>query len=154
MNRAARVFSSLICVVLFAAPVAADADALFEERGFIPQQKLGPLTAPNMSIAFIDRPRLPSDASRSPDGKRYFWVENPDTMKDGPWSAQLYAIGGAAAMRLSIDNIGDGISPIWINERLIYVRVKFGRTYFSDLIIDVDAASFLHSEDVIYGCLD
>jgi len=151
---AARVFAIFGCAAIFSAPLAANAPPICEKNGFIPQQNLGPLTAPNISIASIDRPQLPSDACRSSDGKRYFWVDNPDTIKEGPWSARLIAVGDEAAMSLSVDIIRGGLSPNWINERLIYVRVQFGRIYFSDLIIDVDTASFLHSEDVIYGCLD
>ena len=154
MTRVAPAVAGIALAVLQSDFAAAQVDETCHESGFIPQGALGPLTAPNISIVKADPPPAPVDALRSPDAKRVVWAENPETMRDGPWAATMFAAGAGTEMRLTADNVRGGLNPIWINEHIVYLRVAFGRIYFADLIVDVDKVAFVHAEDVIYGCLD
>lgn len=87
---------------------------------------------------------------------RWFITADADYMKTGPWSTTFY-VGGAASERptlaLQIDDHGNTISAKWINEKLLFVEVWWGRFAATDLILDVATGKFLYSELAHYGDL-
>lgn len=94
----------------------------------------------------------PGEPTASPNQAYAFWVRNPDTGQHGPWSAGLI-VDNERERRptLLFDQVGGPVAPRWINEKLIYLRVPWGRVVFSDLIFDAEAASIVFHEQVRYG---
>lgn len=90
-------------------------------------------------------PRGPSVPS--PDGVRRFWVRNPDTTKPGPWGAAIVIDSGQVLRpTILVDDVGGPLRPRWISERLIFVRVPWGRVVFTDLILDATTGVLRYHE--------
>lgn len=100
---------------------------------------------------------LHSAETRSPQGTRYLMLTNPDFNKPGPWSTTVL-IGGVGIqgrlLKLSfIDHASGGVSVQWLNEKLVFVEVWWGRIASTDLIFDVNSKTFLYKETAEYGDL-
>jgi hypothetical protein len=75
------------------------------------------------------------------------WIRNPDTSKPGPWHAALIVDAeGSTRPTLLIEDVAGPITPRWINEKLIFVRVTWGRIAFSDLILDAEKGELIYHE--------
>lgn len=83
----------------------------------------------------------------------YFMTRNPDFSKKGPWSTVIYiytekekltrvTLAGHAAYPAQIN---------WINEKMIFIRVWWGRLIGTDLIFDVESDSMVSKEMVEDG---
>lgn len=96
----------------------------------------------------------PGDPTISPNGGYRFWVRNPDTTRDGPWGAALIVdVERQNRPTLLFENVAQPIQPRWLNEKLIFLRVAWGRIVFSDLILDVEAKKLVYNEIAEYGQL-
>lgn len=88
----------------------------------------------------------------SPDATARLWVRNPDTTQAGPWGAALVVDApGAPRRSLLIENVGGPITPHWLNERLIFLRIVWGRALFSDLILDAHRGTLRYHEQAHDG---
>ena len=105
-----------------------------------------PATPPSVS--------MPSAETVSPNGAYRFWVRNPDTTKPRPWGAGII-VDNERKQRLTllIEDVAQPIAPRWINEKLIQMRVSWGRVAFSDLILDVERAEIIFHERVHDGAI-
>lgn len=98
---------------------------------------------------------------RSPQGTRYVLLQSADFSKPGPWTTSVF-IGGVGLNghlpRLSfIDHANGGVRVQWLNEKLLFVEVWWGRIVSTDLIFDVNSGTFLYREtaecgDMIQPC--
>jgi len=94
----------------------------------------------------------PGEPVTAPNGAYRFWVRNPDTSRRGPWNAGLIVdVERESRPTLLFENVADPINPRWLNEKLIFLRVAWGRRVFSDLIFDVEARALIYHEQAIYG---
>ena len=106
----------------------------------------GPPTSPAMP--------MPSDATVSPNGGYRFWVRNPDTTTASPWGAGVIVDNERdARLLLLVEDVAGPIAPQWINEKLIMLRLAWGRVIFSDLIVDVEAGTIVFHETVNDGTI-
>ena len=92
---------------------------------------------------------------QSPQGTRYFLLQNPDFSRPGPWRTTVL-IGGVGLnkrpLKISlIDHANGGAQVHWLNEKLLFVEVWWGRIVSSDLILDVNSRAFLYKEMAEYG---
>jgi len=88
----------------------------------------------------------------APNQAYQFWVRNPDTSQPGPWGAGVVVdVERERRPVLLLDDVAGPVAPRWINEKLIYLRVPWGRVVFSDLILDVERAELIFHEQVRYG---
>ena len=90
----------------------------------------------------------------SPEGNRWFISVSPDYSKSGPRTTTLYIgnrAGGAAALQARFTNDDKDFAANWINDKLLYIQVWWGRITSSDLILDVDKGTFLYDEFANYG---
>lgn len=81
-------------------------------------------------------------------------VGKPDLMKPGPWTTVvwLHKSGGGVPQTLSfVDHGSGGVSVQWLNERLLYGSVWWGRIVSTDFIYDVEKKKFLYHEMANYG---
>jgi hypothetical protein len=106
-------------------------------------------------VTIIDSPAnvVPdSEAQVSPNSAYRFWVRNPDTSQPGPWGAGIVVDAEQPRHTLLLFNkVSSTISPEWLNEKLVFVRVPWGRTRFTDLIFDVEKKQIIYQEQAIYG---
>lgn len=88
----------------------------------------------------------------SPDGATRLWARNPDTTQPGPWGAALIVDApGAPRRSLLIEDVGAPIAPRWLNERLIFLRIAWGRAVFSDVILDTRSGTLRYHEQAHDG---
>jgi len=91
----------------------------------------------------------------SPNRAYRYFVHQPDYLKAGPWSTSLYIDNETEA--LFIIKIKDhnnwGIEANWINEKLLYVSVWWGRIVGSYFIVDVEKEEIIQSEMIHDGTI-
>lgn len=107
-------------------------------------------------IHLIEAPAVepPGPATTSPNGAYRFWVRAPDTTRPGPWGAGLIVDHERDRhLVVLIEDVAGSIAPRWINEKLIYLRVAWGRITFSDLILDVETGELIFHEVVEDGAI-
>ena len=94
---------------------------------------------------------------RSPHGTALCVMRVPDTTRHGPWATTIHVFGNKARpLHLQIDianHISAGVRASWINEKLLWLQVWRGRIVSTDLILNVEKAQFLYSEEANYGVL-
>ena len=95
---------------------------------------------------------LESEHHLSPNDAYFYMVQFSDTMQPSPWQ-----------FLVSIDNERDGFFQIlfknvhsytdikWINEKLLFIRVWWGRVLGTDLIVDVEKETIIYKEMVNGG---
>ncbi len=94
-----------------------------------------------------------SEAQLSPNGAYRLWKRAPDTSQPGPWTAEVIVdVERDRSLVLGLEDVaGYEVVAEWVNEKLLYVRVPWGRVAFSDLILDVEHGVLVHEEAVRYG---
>lgn len=89
----------------------------------------------------------PGEATVSPNGAYRFWLRQPITTRPGPWGAGIIVDTEHQRHRvLLLENVIQPINPRWLTEKLIYLRVIWGRVVFSDIIYDVEANAVIYHE--------
>jgi len=87
----------------------------------------------------------------SPQGTRWLVAVEPDYTRPGPWTTVLAVSGnptGGELLRATFRDHGSGgVRTTWLNERLLFVQVWWGRIASSDLVIDVERGALLVAED-------
>jgi len=79
-------------------------------------------------------------------------TRNPDTNHPGPWRAAVeVALVDGDTLIVMLENISGKIAPREIGKSLLYLRVPWGRTTFSDLLIDRRDGELIYHEQVIDG---
>jgi hypothetical protein len=98
------------------------------------------------------RPPVPgADRGTSPQGTRWLVAVEPDFTRPGPWDTTLAVFGnptGAEMLRVKFaDHSNYGVRTTWLNEKLVFVQVWWGRIASSDLVLDVERGALLYAED-------
>jgi hypothetical protein len=87
----------------------------------------------------------------SPQGTRWLVAGEPDYARPGPWNTVLAVHGnpsGAELLRATFrDHASYGVRATWLNEKLLFVQVWWGRIASSDLVIDVERGALLYAQD-------
>jgi hypothetical protein len=102
-----------------------------------------------------DLPPMPSEKKLTPQKTRWLMVKKPNFMKPGPWTTTV-SIGGLNSddpmLELAlIDHASGGAQVEWLNEKLLFVRVWWGRIVSTDLILNVEETTFPYREMANYG---
>jgi hypothetical protein len=92
---------------------------------------------------------------RSPQGTaRLIFSQQPDFEKNGPWSTKIRIVGNKAhPINLSIefrDHSNAGVNATWLNEKLIFMRVWWGRIVSTDFILNVETGEPIYTEEASY----
>jgi len=91
----------------------------------------------------------------SPQRSRFAVVQKTDFNKPGPWATEIWirdVQGEKAPLLLSFtDHANGGVEIHWINEKLIYGSVWWGRIVSTDFVFDIDNQSFIYHEMANYG---
>lgn len=79
-------------------------------------------------------------------------VHNPDTSRPGPWPAALEVpLTDGDSLRVLFDGVSGPIALREFGTSLVYVRVPWGRTTSSDLLIDRNDGELAYHEQVVDG---
>jgi hypothetical protein len=85
----------------------------------------------------------------SAQGTRWFVEKKPDYMQAGPWSTTI-VVGNSSdnktILRIDVFDHGNNFHAKWLNEKLIFIEVWWGRVYASDLIVDVEKKRIVYHE--------
>jgi hypothetical protein len=96
------------------------------------------------------------DKQFSPQKTRWMIVSKPDYTKPGPWTTVVWirnADRGVPEMLTFVDHASGGVSLEWLNEKLLYGAVSWGRIVSTDFIFDFEKKEFLYREMANYGQL-
>ena len=113
----------------------------------------------NGKIKLSDAKEIPgstaSNRKGSPQGTRYLLLQRADFSKPGPWTTTVF-IGGVGLdgrwLKLSLrDHENGGVQVQWLNEKLLFIEVWWGRFISTDMILDINSRKFLYEEDAEYG---
>jgi hypothetical protein len=92
--------------------------------------------------------------NHSPDGTSYVVVRKPDYSKPGPWNtvASIGRSDEAPTKTLTfLDHANGDVTIHWLNEKLLYGSVWWGRIVATDFIFDVERGEFIYREMANYG---
>lgn len=95
-----------------------------------------------------------ADKKYSPQHTIWLYADQPNYQKDGPWTttALIRSIDGNTLRKLTlIDHGNGGVDFEWLNERLLFVRVWWGRILSTDFIVDVQNREYLYQQNAYYG---
>jgi hypothetical protein len=110
----------------------------------------------------IDMRVTPNPGPSEPEGNKVYspqhtaWVSPslPDYSRPGPWNTTVVVVpsGGSKALTLAFqDHASGGASVQWLNEKLLFGRVWWGRIYSTDFILDVEKEQFIYKQMAHYG---
>lgn len=106
------------------------------------------------SLRSSDAQPATSDKIHSPQGTRWLIQILPDTMKPGPWTTRVYMGAGPSGPDVELRFVDDaygGVNVRWLNEKLIFGEVWWGRIYATDFIFDVEQRKFIYREMAHFG---
>ena len=90
----------------------------------------------------------------SPQHTAWRSPNSPDYSRPGPWNTAVTigTIGSSKVLQLAFrDHASGGASVQWLNEKLIFGRVWWGRIYSTDFILDVEKEQFMYKQMAHYG---
>ncbi len=104
------------------------------------------------------KPTLKADeAFISPQGTRWYAIVEPNYMKTGSWSSELRIAGvglyGHSPSIRFIDHGSGGVHAQWLNEKLLFIQIWWGRIVSTDIVFDVEKRTFLYRQDANYGAM-
>ncbi len=109
-----------------------------------------------MTDKFIAPSTVDEDTEKiSPQGTaRLIFTEQPDFTKTGIWNTKARIIGNTAhPVNLMLefkDHANQYVLADWLNEKLIFLRVWWGRLVSTDLILNVETGEPLYVEQAEY----
>jgi hypothetical protein len=87
-------------------------------------------------------------------GSRWLVEERPDTMRPGPWTTRIYVFDATDTrhcVRIQLtDHAGYDVQRSWLNEKMLFVRVSWGRIVSTDFVLDAETLKFAYAEDANY----
>ena len=107
------------------------------------------ISVSRIALTDVDVPKV-----ASPNKAYWFTPYGTDTMKPGPYDfrANIYNERDYL-VRLTVSGIYGNYEPEirWINEKLLYVEIWWGRIKGADFILDVEDETVIHKEDIHWG---
>ena len=90
----------------------------------------------------------------SPQKTRWMTVTQPDYTKPGPWSTRVSIRKANKDMPEILtfrDHASGGVQIRWLNEKLLYGSVWWGRIVSTDFVFDAEKKTFIYREMANYG---
>ncbi len=104
--------------------------------------------------------RLPIEITNSKPEKSKLnlyklYKKEPDFTKKGPWNTELYIFGNKEKpfkTKIVFRETGNyGVREEWINEKLLFIEVFWGRIGSTQLILNAEKSEFIYIEDANYA---
>ncbi len=90
----------------------------------------------------------------APNGAYRAWNQAPDTSVAPPWQHRVIVDAEQERWHtLSFVGVAGPVMPAWISEKLLFMRVMWGRVMFEDVIWDVEQNSIVYREVALDGHL-
>lgn len=87
-------------------------------------------------------------------GSRWLVERRPDAMRPGPWTTRLYVFEATDArhcVRVElIDHASYDVRRTWLNDKMLFVRVWWGRMVSTDFVLDTETMKLAYAEDANY----
>lgn len=85
----------------------------------------------------------------------YFITYSPNFQKKGPWNTVISVANesGYFVQVLLTDHKNSSPTAKWINEKLLYIEVWWGRILGTTIIFDVESEKIIHKEMVHWGLI-
>lgn len=87
-------------------------------------------------------------------GLRWFVEQRPDTTRPGPWTTRLFIFDGSNSphcVRVELsDHASYDVQYAWLNEKLLFIQVWWGRIISTDFLLDVETLKIAYAEDANY----
>jgi hypothetical protein len=84
-------------------------------------------------------------------GSQCLVEDKPNTMQDGPWNTHLYIFETGDTnhcVRVDlVDHASYDVRYIWLNEKMLFVEVCWGRIAWTDFILNTETLRFAYIED-------
>jgi hypothetical protein len=98
----------------------------------------------------------PPNKTLSPNKVYWFAPEWPGFSRPGPWTTRLLIFNERRTLvQLSfVDHANSSFEISWVNEKLLFIRVPWGRIRASDLIFDVETGRFVYRESHEWGGIE
>lgn len=111
-----------------------------------------------IKIQAVTELQVSDDAEKqfSPQRTTWLYADEPNYQKDGPWTttALIRSSDGHTLRKLTfIDHGTGGVKLEWLNERLLFGRVWWGRILSTDFILDIQNREFIYQQNAYYGDL-
>ena len=113
--------------------------------------------SPRIQISSLPKPFTELSRSEkvfSPQHARWLSRILPDTLKPGPWTTRIFMGAGESGPDVElrfVDEENGGVDARWLNEKLIFGEVWWGRIYATDFIFDVEQRKFIYREMAHFG---
>ena len=89
--------------------------------------------------------------SKTDYGLRWLVEEKPNTMRDGPWNTRLYLFEAGHTkhcLRVElIDHASYEVKYSWLNEKMLFVSVSWGRIAWTDFVLNSETLRFSYIEE-------
>jgi hypothetical protein len=90
----------------------------------------------------------------SPNHAYWFALIRPDQTKNGPWDSDILVFTERESLlRIRLRDILECHEVGWVNEKLLRIRVWWGRICATDLIVDVEQEQIIYKEMVWDGVI-
>jgi hypothetical protein len=90
----------------------------------------------------------------SPERNRWQAEVESDTTKPGPWNTSIYFGTDSNEEVWKLTFIDEhGADAHWLNEKLVFGQVWWGRTLATDFVLDVEQHKFIYREMAEYGVM-
>lgn len=111
-----------------------------------------------IKVQAVTEMEVPEGVEKQFSPQRTFWLyaAQPNYQKDGPWTTIVLiksADGNTMRKLTFVDHGTGGVTVQWLNERLLFARVWWGRILSTDFILDVQNREFLYQQNAYYGQL-
>jgi hypothetical protein len=104
-----------------------------------------------IALAKADVDRLAELPKESTNSSSRLVEEDPDTMHDGSWKTTLYIVDDVDTnhcVRVELtDHKSGGVKHEWLNDKILFVEVWWGRIAYTDFILNIETLRFLYIED-------
>lgn len=116
-----------------------------------------PKYSDRIAVQWTKASQVPSQSGEKQySPQRTMWQSRvePDYMKEGPWSSTVYlgSDGSDKVLRLSfLDHASGGVQLQWLNEKLVFGVVWWGRIGSTDFVLDIDKPEFIYRQMAWYG---
>jgi hypothetical protein len=109
----------------------------------------------HITLSAAENDRLEKLAqAESPQGLRRFVLDPADMLKPGPWETRIYIYNrddSGKALKLKFSDHGNGgVRVSWLNEKLVFIQVWWGRIRSTDIVFDCERGKPLYMEDADY----
>ena len=106
------------------------------------------------SVSDAENPPAGSKKDYSPERNMWLVAVEPDTTKPGPWSKSIYfgSDSNEEVWKLTVID-QNGVGTRWLNEKLVYGQVSWGRIYATEFVLDLQQHKFIYREMANYGAV-